>query len=328
MKARYWSLAIVLILVNYLIFSSLFTELLDPGYGKTFATRTPVPTFTPAPAQPPSIVIPTFTPVPVEPSPTATRVVNSETNNEAAPAAAGETTEAAAVPQNPVDEPQLIAPGTVNIRSGPGTNYAVIGALNANTPVKVIGRNGAASWWQVEITPGSMGWVASSVVSASDADNVPVVEVPAAVAAAPAAAAPQPAAANSPPAEPEKPKYQYEPTGWYDDGNAGLTRFLGTIKDAGGAPVNGVFVRASCGNYSTISYPSGPVGWGGLNVSADWPPGFYDITVDTKPVPCLWVLSIVETDDRQTVKNALSEEVPVEITLTKSIVTANWRKNW
>lgn len=323
MKARYWSLAIVLILVNYLIFSSLFTELLDPGYGRTFVTRTPVPTFTPAPAQPPSIVIPTMTPVPVVPSPTATKVVASEAKAEAAPPQP-EAAQAAA----PAVEPQLVAPGTVNIRSGPGTNYSVIGALNANAPVKIIGRNGEASWWQVEITPGSIGWVASSVVSASNAESVPVTEAPAAAAVPAAAPAPQPAAANSPSAAPEKPKYQYEPTGWYDDGNAGLTRFLGTIKDAGGAPVNGVFVRASCGDYSTISYPSGPVGWGPLNVSADWPPGFYDITVDTKPVPCLWVLSIVETDDRKTVKNVLSEEVPVEITLTKSIVTANWRKNW
>ncbi len=324
MKGRYWSLAIVLILVNYLIFSSLFTELLDPSYGKTFATRTPVPTFTPAPAQPPSVVIPTFTPVPAVPTPTATKVVNPQANTEAAPAPPADTAQvvAAAV------EPELVAPGTVNIRSGPGTNYGVIGALNANTPVRIIGRNGDASWWQIEITPNSIGWVASSVVSASNAEGVPVAEAPTAAALAPAAPAPQPAAANAPPAAPEKPKYQYEPTGWYDDGNAGLTRFLGTIKDASGNPVNGVFVRASCGDYSTISYPSGPVGWGPLNVSADWPPGFYDITVDTKPVPCLWVLSIVETDDRKTVKNVLSEEIPVEITLKKSIVTANWRKNW
>jgi len=103
---------------------------------------------------------------------------------------------------------------------------------------------------------------------------------------------------------------------------------LGTITDKNGSPVNGVFVRAGCGDYSTISYPSGPVGWGPLRVGADWPPGFYDVTVDTKPVPCIWTLSVVETDDRKTVKAVLSEEVPVEITLKKSIVTANWRKNW
>lgn len=323
MKTRYWSLAIVLILVNYLIFATLFTELLDPRFGGHSATRTPAPTFTPAPAQPPKlIVIPTLTPVPIVPSPTATRVVPvSEAETGPAPA------EAASSPDENGVQPQLVAPGTVNIRSGPGANYPIIGALNGNTPVRISGRNPDTSWWQIEITPGSIGWVASSVVSASNADNVSIAEAPppAAAAAAPAA---QPAADTPPPAASQKPKYQYEPTGWYDDGNAGLTRFLGTIKDTSGNPVNGAFVQAQCGSYSTISFPSGPVGWGPLRVGADWPAGFYDITVDTKPVPCLWVLTIVDTDDRKTIKAVLSESVPVEITSEKSIVTANWRKNW
>lgn len=325
MKARYWSLAIVLVLVNYLVLSSLFTELLNPRFGSNYPTRVPAPTFTPAPAMPPAmIVIPTLTPVPIEPSPTATRVVPIP-GAEAASAPPAE----APVPAQAEVQPQLVAPGTVNIRSGPGTNYPVIGSLNSNTPVNIIGRNPDTSWWQIEITPGSIGWVAGSVVSASNADSVPVSEAPPApAAAAPAAVAPQPAAAAAPPVEPPKPKYQYEPTGWYDDGNAGLTRFLGTITDINGNPVNGVFVQARCGDYTTISYPSGPVGWGPYNESADWPAGFYDITVDTKPVPCLWTLSIVETSDRKTASATLSEAVPVEITLSKSIVTANWRKNW
>ncbi len=320
MKARYWSLAIVLVLVNYLIFSVLFTELLNPRFGSGYPTRVPAPTFTPAPALPPAmIVIPTLTPVPVIPTPTATRVV-PDTQAQAAPPADAPVDVQASV------QPQLVAPGTVNIRSGPGTNYPVVGSLNGNTPVNIVGRNPNTSWWQIEITPGSIGWVASSVVSASNAEGVPVTAAPAASAAA---AVPQPAASSPPSADPpQQPKYQYEPTGWYDDGNAGLTRFLGTISDANGNPVNGVFVRAQCGDYSTISFPSGPVGWGPYKVGGDWPPGFYDVTVDTKPVPCLWLLSIVETNDRKTVSATLSEAVPVEITLQKSIVTANWRKNW
>jgi uncharacterized protein YraI len=326
MKARYWSLAIILILVNYLIFASLFDRLVSSDYGSQRVTRTPAPTFTPAPAQPPAIIIPTLTPVPVEPTPTATRVIGSDNANAPQPDGDNSGGEAAATEADV--EPQLVAPGTVNIRSGPGTNYAVIGALNANAPVQVIGHNSDTSWWQIEITDGSIGWVASSVVSASNTESVPAVEAPPPpVAAAPAAVVAQPAA-DAPPPEPEKPKYQYEPTGWYDDGNAGLTRFLGDIKDVSGNPVNGVFVQAKCGNFSVISFPSGPTGWGPLNESADWPAGFYDLTVDTKPVPCIWTLTIVDTEDRQTIKEVLSESVPVEITAQKSIVTANWRKNW
>jgi hypothetical protein len=323
MKARYWSLAIILILVNYLIFAVLFSRLVDSDFGAKRSTRTPAPTFTPAPAQPPAIVIPTLTPVPAVPTPTATRVL-APANAGAQPETASPDSSAATQPDI---EPQLVAPGTVNIRSGPGTNYQVIGALNANAPVQVIGRNQDASWWQIEITDGSIGWVASSVVSASNTENVPAVEAPPPAAAAPAAVAVQPAA-DAPPPAPEKPKYQFEPTGWYDDGNVGLTRFLGDIKDVNGNPVNGVFVQAKCGNFSAISFPSGPAGWGPFNESADWPAGFYDLTVDTKPVPCIWTLTVVDTDDRQTIKAVLSESVPVEITAQKSIVTANWRKNW
>jgi hypothetical protein len=223
-------------------------------------------------------------------------------------------------------QPQLVAPAPVNIRSGPGLDFEVIGTLNPNVDRPIIGRNGDASWWQITITDEKSGWVSNTVVTTRNTNDVPLVNSP--VSRAPAAPAPAQAAASSPPPAPEAPQYQFTPTGWYDDTNQGLTRFLGDIKDANGNPVNGVFVRASCGYYSTISYPSGPVGWGSLNESADWPAGFYDITVDERPVPCIWILSIVDTDDRKTVKAILSEEIPVEVTLEKSVIVANWRKNW
>ena len=325
MKPRYWSLAIVLILINYVVFATLFNRLLDTDFGLPYATRTPVPTFTPAPAQP-FVIIPTPTPFIPIPTPTATRVVGNsdvEADNGAGPQPAEAPTEVQAE-----TGAQLVAPGTVNIRSGPGLNYTVIGTLNADTAASIVGRNAESSWWQIKISSSETGWVSNSVVRASNIDRVPVAQAQAAPVAAQSAPQPQPASSSAPPPAPEKPKYQYEPTGWYDDTNFGLTRFLGDIKDASGNPVNGVFIEARCGTYSTISYPSGPVGWGGYGESADWPAGFYDITIDTKPVPCIWTLAVVETDDRKTVKARLSESVPVEVTNDKSIITANWRKNW
>jgi uncharacterized protein YraI len=319
MKARHWSLAFVLILINYLIFATLFTQLLETDFNLNFATRTPIPTFTPAPAQP-FVVVPTLTPVPPMPTPTATWVVggeDSEGNNNAQ----GSSVDSIQV----ANSPNLVAPGAVNIRSGPGLNYTIIGTLNADTLMPVVGRNADASWWQIKIANDTRGWVSDAVVSASNTEGVPAVEAPPPPAPTPVPA--QPAASNPQPA-PQKPKYQFSPTGWWDDGNKGLTRFYGDIVDVNGNPVDGVFVRATCGDYATISYPSGPVGWGPLNESFDWPSGFYDITVDTKPVPCIWTLTIVETDDRKTVKAVLSETVPVEVTLDKSIIVAGWKKNW
>jgi uncharacterized protein YraI len=322
MKPRQWSLAIILILINYLIFATLFTRLLETDFSLTYATRTPIPTFTPAPAQP-FIIVPTLTPPTPVPTATATRVLSS-------PGLGGEGDSASATGNSPdspasaqsAHQPSLVAPGSVNIRSGPGINYAVIGTLNANTPMPITGRNGDSSWWQIKITNDTQGWVSNAVVSASNINGVPLVQAPSPPSPTPVPA--QPAASNPPP----KPKYQFEPTGWWDDGNKGLTRFYGNIVDANNNPVDGVFVRASCGDYSTISYPSGPVGWGPYNESHDWPPGFYDVTVDTKPVPCIWILTVVDTDDRETVKAELSEAVPVEVTNDKSIIIAGWRKNW
>ncbi len=326
MKPSNWSLAIILVLINYLIFATLFNRLLEGDFNSSYATRTPIPTFTPAPAEP-FIIVPTLTPVPVEPTPTATLVLESDIRASGSDFLEGSNPgDGSSARADQTSEPELVAPGAVNIRSGPGLNYSVIGTLNANTLMPIVGRNGDASWWQIEITDDRLGWVSNSVVQANNAADVPVVEVdtgPDGPAPVPA----QPAASNPPPA-PEKPKYQFTPTGWYDDTNQGVTRFLGDIKDSAGNPVNGVFVRASCGHYSTISFPSGPTGWGTLNEGADWPAGFYDVTVDTRPVPCVWILSVVETDDRKTVKAVLSEEIPVEVTAEKSVIVAGWQKNW
>jgi len=319
MKPRYWSLAIILLLVNYLIFAMLFSKLLGGDFTKKDheqSYRTPWPTFTPAPAEPP-IVIPTPTPFTPMPTPTNTRVLNGAESNA------------------PTSTPpaQLMALSTVNVRSGPGISYGLVGQLNANIPMPVAGRNADGTWWQIQLNDGALGWVDTSVVQITNPASAPVVEAPTAVARQasvpqPAAKAPEKEQEKAKPAPKAAPKFQYEPTGWYNETNKGLTRFLGTIKDGNGAPVNGVFIKASCGDYATISFPSGPTGWGPRREASDWPAGFYDITVDTKPVPCMWVLSVVDTEDRKTVKATLSEQIPVEVTVEKSIIVANWRRNW
>jgi uncharacterized protein YgiM (DUF1202 family) len=249
---------------------------------------------------------PTFTP---EPSPTP---------------AATPTDLPTATPLSPTNTPEAVIPQvvssvTVNVRSGPGTNYPVLTQLPPGVPVEIVGRNEPSTWWQIRGTDGATGWVADSVVTAQNVTGgIPIATAP---------PPPQPTPTPVPPT-PEKPKYQYEPTGWYGDTNYGLTRFLGTITDANGNPVNGVFVEARCGDFRVISNPSGPVGWGPFNESHTWSPGFYDITLDNKPIVCTWTLSVVETSDKENVSARLSEEVQVDTTYEESIITANWRRNW
>ncbi|MEW5957535.1 MAG: SH3 domain-containing protein [Chloroflexota bacterium] len=319
-KVTLWGLVIVFGLLFYLAFTLLFTvffrEFSRRGYFDTASS--PPPTMTPGPvvtaqvvavitpeALPPS---PTFTPLP-SPTPPAT-----STATPLPPTATPLPSTA-----TPLPLPQVASAVTVNVRSGPGTNYPVIGSLPPGVSVAVVGRNEGSTWWQIQGPDGSTGWVAGAVVQASNVGaGIPVAAAP---------PPPQPPTPTPVPATPQ-PKYQYEPTGWYGDTNYGLTRFLGTITDTNGNPVDGVFVEARCGDFRVISNPSGPVGWGPFNESHTWPPGFYDITLDTKPIACHWILSVVETPDKETVAARLSEEVEVETTHDQSIIVANWRKNW
>jgi hypothetical protein len=320
-KVSLWSFALLLILLLYFVATIVFSILFQGvARGKLFNTRTPEPTFTMTP--PPTTIVIEATPIAVDPTLTPTLPSATSTTSPTPAATAPETTPTD--PPLPTDTstpavPQVVADSTVNIRSGPGTDYTVVGVLPPNVSLPIVGQNEAGTWWKVEGPDGSSGWVAGSVVEASNAVGVPL------------ATAPLPPATSTPdlPTPTPKPAYQYEPTGWYNDTNYGLTRFLGTITDVNGNPVDGVRIEAQCGSFRIISNPSGPVGDGVFNESWTWPPGFYDLTLDNRPIPCKWLLTVVATtEDGDTVTARLSEAVEVETTVDASIVTANWRKNW
>jgi lipoprotein-anchoring transpeptidase ErfK/SrfK len=61
----------------------------------------------------------------------------------------------------------------VNVRSGPGTDYPVVGLLDPGAQAQVVGRYG--DWWQIEYD-GTPAWVAGWVVTACSVDGVPQVE--------------------------------------------------------------------------------------------------------------------------------------------------------
>jgi len=65
--------------------------------------------------------------------------------------------------------PSALAPTPVNIRSGPGTVYEVIGGLNKDQSAKIAGKSPDGTWWYIEIpsSSGSYGWVGGTVVNAS-----------------------------------------------------------------------------------------------------------------------------------------------------------------
>ena len=65
-----------------------------------------------------------------------------------------------AVPPTPQPEPSglsfLVAVPALNVRSGPGTNYSIVGLLHAGDVVKVLDIGGTSAW--VEFEPGK--WAA------------------------------------------------------------------------------------------------------------------------------------------------------------------------
>jgi hypothetical protein len=71
---------------------------------------------------------------------------------------------------------RVTAPAGANVRRGPGLDYEVLGAEPLGTEMKIIGRNEAADWWQVDM-PHAQGWVSGTVVATQNTANVPVVEV-------------------------------------------------------------------------------------------------------------------------------------------------------
>ncbi len=312
------SLIVVLSLVAYIIFTVMFTWVFQFAAGENAPNTPPAaPTFTEtAPATAVVIVInETATPLPVPLSTdTATPVPLPTSTPTATPVPRPTHTPTPTIPQ-------IMSAIAVNIRSGPGTNYPVLGVLPPNQPLQVVGRNDAGTWWQVPLPGGSRGWVAALVVEPLGPVSVPVAQAPP---PPPPTATPVP----PPPTPAPKPQFQYEPTGWYADTNYGLTRFLGTITDGNGNPVDGVSIEAQCGSFRIISNPSGPVGRPPFYDSSGDPPGFYDLTLDTRPIPCKWLLTVVQSQDGKTVSARMSDAIEVETTVDTSIVTANWRKNW
>ena len=107
--------------------------------------------------------------------------VPATTGSAPAPVATEEMGSAGAPPANQCAT--VAGPGGVNIRSGPGTDYEVIGGLPPNGYLIVTGQNNG---WYTGATANGAGWVAGSVVTLSGpCNNLPFMNAPALPAATP-----------------------------------------------------------------------------------------------------------------------------------------------
>jgi ABC-type branched-subunit amino acid transport system substrate-binding protein/uncharacterized protein YgiM (DUF1202 family) len=84
------------------------------------------------------------------------------------------------LPIPPTPEGVILQPrtGVINVRGGPGTNYDVIGRLQAAQVVQVIGISPNGEWYVIPFA-NTRGWVSSGVVTVTGALNsIPIIEPP------------------------------------------------------------------------------------------------------------------------------------------------------
>ncbi len=196
------------------------------------ASPLPPPTETPQPT-----LTPTESPAPTEIPATATLEPTSDADRDATP-----------------DAPRAVAENDVNLRGGPGRQYAVIGKLRSGQEADIIGRNASGDWWQLDWD--GQAWVAGTVVkivgaldTVAVAKNIPAAPTPRPV---PTAAPVAPAAPTQPPAA-VAPKastayvvksVRVRPLGQdAQQCGGGEHNIFVTVVDPGGAPIDGVRIR-------------------------------------------------------------------------------------
>lgn len=129
------------------------------------ATPTAKPTSAVSPTVPPTVTLPP-TPTPVPPTP---------------------------LPPTPTPvPPQATTKQVVNVRQGPGTQFAIAGKMPKDTSAVILGKNEDAKWYQIAYPDvAHPAWVASAFVTTTGTiDSLPVVAVAPPATATPGAAAP------------------------------------------------------------------------------------------------------------------------------------------
>lgn len=69
---------------------------------------------------------------------------------------------------------------TANLRSGPGTSYAIVGKANRGETFVILGVNAARDWYQITLADNKSAWISRGIVTVTgDVDSLDVVDAPA-----------------------------------------------------------------------------------------------------------------------------------------------------
>ena len=265
-------------------------------------TRTPLPTFTPTAEV--AVAAPTAAPMeqPAQPAQgeQPAQPVQGEQPAQPAqeqPAAPTDTPAPTPTPQSA----QLVLNDVVNIRSGPGTTYNLLGSEPQGATFRITGKNPEGTWWQIDYKGGA-GWVFGQLVAVTGAEGVAVAQnippAPTAPPAPPPTNTPEPQPTQPPaPTEPPKPQYKFnivvvsrcerQPAGNWFEGTTYVN----------GQPQNGYLVAFSYAPDGPIvaTMVSGPhEGYPG------WKTGYYSHIINaTNPQAGNWFVWIVDEQGRR-----------------------------
>jgi uncharacterized protein YgiM (DUF1202 family) len=249
-------------------------------------TRTPKPTFTPTPEG--QVVNAPLFDQNVDATATGEPVAVLPTDTPTPPPPPTNTPAPTAPPDTPTPEPPSVtANQVVNVRSGPGTAYPVIGKAQPNQKFPVTGKNPQGDWWQINFN-GQTGWIVDSLVTKEG--QIDTVQVVASIPPAPTRPPAAPTATPIPqPTQPSTPTYPYSlgKGTWRCDPNPGTTYFNGFVRDRNNNPVNGVCVHiAFYGPRNTKCSGCDGVGNGAWGFSPFGGPAPKGTPVEIFVVPC------------------------------------------
>jgi hypothetical protein len=183
--------------------------------------------------------------------------------------------------------PSVTANQVVNVRSGPGTAYPVIGKAQPNQKFPITGKNPQGDWWQINFN-GQTGWIVDSLVTKEG--QIDTVQVVASIPPAPTRPPAAPTATPIPqPTQPSTRTYPYSlgKGTWRCDPNPGTTYFNGFVRDRNNNPVNGVCVHiAFYGSRNTKCSGCDGVGNGAWGFSPFGGPAPKGTPVEIFVVPC------------------------------------------
>ncbi|MCL4857845.1 MAG: PD40 domain-containing protein [Caldilineaceae bacterium] len=148
------------------------------------AAETTLPTEVPTATTAPTVAAPTATAEPAEEDPTATPEPEEEAAADSDPdpvdsALAAEPVEITpAEPQGPSGS--VVAEAGVNVRTGPGTDYPILGVAPQGATGEIVGVSEDGQWWvaHVPTAPNEQGWVATAYIEATNAEDVPIIPAP------------------------------------------------------------------------------------------------------------------------------------------------------